>query len=99
MRVSRSLDTTSSIAASSRYHPATHQTGGPTTHQYPPGRPAAQLTTPPMHRSVPSQAQPHAAASVADTVAVTRQRNPHAIATATSGAIRGLSTSPTGLTR
>ena len=99
MRVNRSRATTSSIAASSRYHPATHQAGGPATHQYPPGRPAAQVTTALMHRSVPSQAQPQAAASTADTGAVTRQRNPHAIATATSGAIRGLRTSPTGLTR
>ena len=99
MRVSRSRDTMSSVAVSSTYHPATHQPGGPATHQYPPGRPAAQLTTAPMHRSVPSQAQPQAAASVADTVAVIRQSPPHAIATATSGAMRGLSTSPTGLTR
>jgi len=99
MRVSRSRATTSSIAASSRYHPATHQAGGPATHQYPPGRPAAQVTAAPMHRSVPSQAQPQAAASTTDTDAVRRQRKPHAIATATSGAIRGLRTSPTGLTR
>jgi len=52
-----------------------------------------------MHRSVPSQAHPHAAATAIDIGAVTRQRNPHAIATATSGAISGLSTNPTGLTR
>ncbi len=51
-----------------------------------------------MQANVPSHIQPHAQATVCDTQAVTRHRNPHPIANATSGAIRRFTNTATGLT-
>jgi len=99
IRRTRSPDTSSGVTANAAYHPATHHAGGPTIQKYPPGRAAAQFTITPIHRSDPSQAQPQADASVRESGAATRQRPPQPIAMATSGAITGLSTNATGLTR
>ena len=80
------------------YQPATHQSGGPATHQWPPGTRADQCTTAEMQASMPSHAAPQIEASVSDTADVTRHRKPHAIASATSGATSTLTIRPTGLT-
>ena len=87
-----------SVAASTAYHPATHQSGGPATHVWPAGTRAAQYTTVAMPWSMPSQAAPQPAASVVETLAASRQRKPQAIANATSGATSTLTSRPTELT-
>jgi len=90
---------TSSIATTATYQPATHHPGGPATQQYPPGTLAAHDTTIAMDSSVASHAQPEAAARPGDTADVARQTKPQAIASATRGAISGLTTRPIGLKR
>ena len=92
--VSRVLDT---VTTTIRYHPTSHHSDGPASHMEPHGTAAARSAAPwipPSTAAHPAAGNP---ASQGDMRPTNSATSPQPIATATKGAIRGLSTSAIGL--